>query len=67
MKSFFSKKLYLHPLAIPWTRRIESLRKYAVVEFSGGDYRRLRCENTGDFGPEPETPAKDSGLPNLVF
>jgi hypothetical protein len=38
MKSFFSTKLYLHPLAIPWTRRIEYLRKSSALEFPGGDF-----------------------------
>jgi hypothetical protein len=38
MKSFFSTKLYLHPLATPWTMRIESLRKSSAVESPGGDF-----------------------------
>jgi hypothetical protein len=38
MKSFFCTKLYLHPLATPWTMRIESLRKSSAVESPGGDF-----------------------------
>jgi hypothetical protein len=39
----------------------------SLGEDSGPQDQRLRCTNTWDFGPEPETLAKESGLLNLDF
>jgi hypothetical protein len=58
----------LHPFAI-WLR--ELCRNPAFGNFLGGDSgsqnRRLRPAKAGDFDSGPETPAKESGLPNSVF
>jgi hypothetical protein len=70
MKSWGEIKSYtiLHPFAI-WLR--ELCRNPAVGDFlgrdSGSQSRRLRPVKAGDFDSGPETPAKESGLPNSVF
>jgi hypothetical protein len=70
MKSWDEIKSYtlLHPFAI-WLR--ELCRNPAFGDFLGGDSgpqsRRLRPVKAGDFDSGPETPAKESGLPNSFF
>jgi hypothetical protein len=70
MKSWGEIKSYtiLHPFAI-WLRQL--CRNPAVGDFLGGDAgsqsRRLRPVKAGDFDSRPETPVKESGLPNSVF
>jgi hypothetical protein len=69
MKSWGEIKSYtLTPFAI-WLR--ELCRNPAVGDFLGGDSgsqsRRFRPVKAGDFDSRPETPAKESGLPNLVL
>jgi hypothetical protein len=70
MKSWGEINSYtiLHPFA-RWLR--ELCRNPAVRDFLGGDSgsqsRRLRPVKAGDFDSGPETPAKESGLPNSVF
>jgi hypothetical protein len=58
----------LHPFAI-WLG--ELCRNPTVGDFLGGDSgpqsRRLRPVKAGDFDSEPETPTKESGLPNSVL
>jgi hypothetical protein len=59
---------HLHPFAICLR---ELCRNLAVGDFLGGDsghqYRRLRPVKGEDFDSEPETPAKEYGLPNSFF
>jgi hypothetical protein len=70
MKSWGEIKSYtlLHPFAI-WLR--ELYKNPAFGDFLGGDSgsqsRRLRPAKARDFDSGPETPAKESGLPNSVF
>jgi hypothetical protein len=70
MKSWGEIKSYtiLHPFAI-WLRKL--CRNCVVGDFlegdSGSQSRRLRPAKAGDFDSGPETPAKESGLPNSVF
>jgi hypothetical protein len=70
MKSWGEIKSYtlLHPFAI-WKR--ELCRNPVFGDFLGGDSgsqsRRLRLVKVEDFDSGPETPDKESGLPNSFF
>jgi hypothetical protein len=70
MKRWGEIKSYtiLYPFAI-WLR--ELCRNPAVGDFLGGDSgsqsRRLRPVKAEDFDSGPETPTKESDLPNSVF
>jgi hypothetical protein len=70
MKSWGEIKSYtiLH-LVVIWLRELS--RNPTVGDFLGGDSgfqsRRLWPAKAGDFDFGPETPTKESGLPNSVF
>jgi hypothetical protein len=61
-------QIIFHPFAMCWS---ELWRIIDVWNFLGRDSgtqdRRLRAFQAGDFGPEPETLARESGHPNSIF